>query len=469
MTGRVPKFAIAAESIRRLIGALPENARIPSQRELARRLGLGRNTIIAAMNLLADEGLIARQEKSRAVVVGGVDPHAGKLRSFLDASGFSAPRMAAAFRRQDDGMPGDRMISLINLVDNAWDGWLNQDLVAESLADAMKMRESERFANLYSELGLGCLREVVCRFEARRSIKASPDEVIIVSRRLFAYRLLTEVLLGQGTELWAPELSIVQYYGVGDRRAWRRFSLPFDGEGPSVEPLLRSKRRKFVMLEPTRPKPTGESMTEARRRAFVDLALSSDAFVMEDAYCELMYPERPTPLAALDPQRKAVIRIGAIPIWMAPGAELSWIIADRRIITALRAAMRRDYGAQSILGQFAAYGLLASGRIDEAAARTLQHHDALCLRIESILQAELGGLAEWTLPGSFGCVWLKLKAPISVQNLHRLRMTVDFQPGNLYGEADRSHLLLRYTASPENFAEGVRRLRDLILAASRIG
>jgi GntR family transcriptional regulator/MocR family aminotransferase len=55
-----------AADLRRRIGAgrLPQGFRLPSSRSLARQLGVSRNTVIAAYDLLIDEGLLSAREGS---------------------------------------------------------------------------------------------------------------------------------------------------------------------------------------------------------------------------------------------------------------------------------------------------------------------------------------------------------------------------------------------------------------------
>jgi DNA-binding GntR family transcriptional regulator len=50
-------------------GEVPVGARLPPERELARRLSIGRTTVVAAYNLLRAESLIVTRQRAGAWVV----------------------------------------------------------------------------------------------------------------------------------------------------------------------------------------------------------------------------------------------------------------------------------------------------------------------------------------------------------------------------------------------------------------
>ena len=67
-----PLYSRLAEDLRRRIraGDLPSGARLPSSRAMARQLGISRNTVVTAYEVLACEGLIATRRGSGSRVIG---------------------------------------------------------------------------------------------------------------------------------------------------------------------------------------------------------------------------------------------------------------------------------------------------------------------------------------------------------------------------------------------------------------
>ena len=66
----MPLYRRIAEDLRRAIaaGKLPRGARLPASRVMARQLGVSRNTVLAAYDTLAADGIIAGRTGSGTVV-----------------------------------------------------------------------------------------------------------------------------------------------------------------------------------------------------------------------------------------------------------------------------------------------------------------------------------------------------------------------------------------------------------------
>ena len=66
----MPRYRQIADDLRRAIatGKLPRGARLPASRELARQLGVSRNTVLAAYDWLAADGIIAGRTGSGTIV-----------------------------------------------------------------------------------------------------------------------------------------------------------------------------------------------------------------------------------------------------------------------------------------------------------------------------------------------------------------------------------------------------------------
>ena len=96
----LPLYRRIAGDLRHSIarGGLPRGARLPSSRALASQLGVSRNTVLAAYDLLAAEGVIAGRTGSGTLVV-ATDAPRPDPRRFLRDAGF--PLDAVRFRDAD--------------------------------------------------------------------------------------------------------------------------------------------------------------------------------------------------------------------------------------------------------------------------------------------------------------------------------------------------------------------------------
>ncbi len=169
-------------------------------------------------------------------------------------------------------------------------------------------------------------------------------------------------------------------------------------------------------------------------------------------------------MASFDPDKKGVILLGAIPTWLTAIAGFSFIVANSKLINLLNASIRRDYFTPELLTQLCATELLASNGIDEMLARFRVFHRQRIEDVNRILMSNLGDICSWSLPGSFGCIWLKVNECVNCDRMYRTRQDVNFHPGWLYGEPTKHwhHLLLRYTMPIDRFVSGVNRLASLV-------
>lgn len=80
------KAQIAYDHLRRSIadGSWQAGARLPTERDLARSLGLARNTVRRALDMLEAEGVIARGVGRGTFLVNGGDPHGLSLPGVFD-------------------------------------------------------------------------------------------------------------------------------------------------------------------------------------------------------------------------------------------------------------------------------------------------------------------------------------------------------------------------------------------------
>ena len=440
---------------------------MPSQRALAEEFTVSRNTIVEAINILETGGWITRLARHRSKITSR-DDFSEKLRRFVQASRFQPPPInkSSSWLEEQNLLGKTDVIDLSQLCDEHWDGHINFDIEERVMSAALKRFKSNNdSSSIYETSGVLPLKLEIIRRLALKGVHAQPNEIVIIPRRLQAYRLVSEILLGQGSELWIPELSLARHYGVGERHTSRRRRLPVDEDGSiDFDGLWFSKGPKVVFLEPTRPKPTNRDIPADERESIVKTACNTDLLIFEDSYCNILYDSQLPLMASFDRDKKAVILLGAVPTWLTAIAGFSFIVANSKLIDLLNASIRRDYFTPELLTQLCATELLASNGIDEMLARFRVFHRQRIEDVNRILMSNLGDICSWSLPGSFGCIWLKVNECVNCDRMYRTRQDVNFHPGWLYGEPTKHwhHLLLRYTMPIDRFESGVNRLASLV-------
>lgn len=100
-------FEDVAEQIRRAIvsGQLPPGSRLPAQRHLAQTFGVGRTTLLAALRVLEQSGLIVVRPGAKGgayVTVPSIEQVSGALDLFLQRQGTTLEELAE-FRQEVEG------------------------------------------------------------------------------------------------------------------------------------------------------------------------------------------------------------------------------------------------------------------------------------------------------------------------------------------------------------------------------
>ncbi|MFC4906586.1 PLP-dependent aminotransferase family protein [Actinomadura gamaensis] len=212
--------------------------------------------------------------------------------------------------------------------------------------------------------GLPVLREAIARHAAvSRSVRATPDDVIVTSGIQQALDLVGRVLLEPGAHVAVEDPGYPPAQLLFRSQGMRVTGVPVDAEGLRVDALPDDVRA--VYLTPSHQFPLGMPMSLARRHALLDWARSRDVVIVEDDYdTEFRYGGRPIePLQSLDEDGR-VLYLGTFSKLMRPVLRLGYLVAPPALRDAFRMARyitswHGDPPVQAALARFIDEGLLA--------------------------------------------------------------------------------------------------------------
>ncbi|MEZ4400647.1 MAG: PLP-dependent aminotransferase family protein [Kofleriaceae bacterium] len=389
------------DDIRR--GRLPPGARVPSSRTLAARLGVHRNTVLAALDELTAQGWIvtapARGTFVSSALPATVAP-AGRDRS---APGFDLPAPPVA----PNVWLAPRGRGVLNLAAGIPDPRL---FPVDALARAWRrvVRRSARTLLTYGPAeGHPPLRAGLAELvRTTRGVPATAEHVLCTRGSQMALDVCARALLRPGDR--------VAVEALGYRPAWDALALagavpvpvPVDALGLDVDALARLPAVRAVYVTPHHQYPTTVTMSAARRLALMTLARQRRMLVLEDDYDhEFHYAGHPVaPLAADDPTGQ-VVYLGTLSKVLAPGLRLGFVVAPPPVIALLarwRSAMDRQ-GDQAM--EAAVAELIADGELERHMRRMRvayqARRDALVAALARRLPAEVtvavprGGISLW--------------------------------------------------------------------------
>jgi GntR family transcriptional regulator / MocR family aminotransferase len=369
-----------------LDGRLRAGEALPPTRELARRVGVSRNTVAVAYDRLAAEGVVegrvgagtfvcavrpARARHARRAPAGaGVRPRSVWSTIPPPAHATTTPAMYD-FRvgRPDPGL----------FPFTAWRRVIGREL---------RLRSSD-WTTYGDPSGHPGLRAAIARHTGiSRAVRADADDVIVTQGAQQAFDLIARVLIEPGDCVAVEEPGYPPARLLFRSLGAKVVGVPVDDEGLDVARV--PKRARLVYVTPSHQFPLGTAMSLRRRSALLEWADQRGAVVIEDDYdSEFRFEGRPLdPIQSLD-RAGRVIYVGSFSKVMLPALRVGFLIAPASLQSALRTAKQLtdwhgELPLQAALAGFIDEGLLA--RHVRKAAREYQRRHALV--IETI-RAEL--------------------------------------------------------------------------------
>jgi DNA-binding transcriptional MocR family regulator len=429
-----------ATALRALIveGRLPPHTRLPSERELAVALGLSRNTVTAALDVLRRQRYLASRPGRGSWITSPPAPEARPDEAIAPAGDVIDMTLANLPAPPDLGE------------------------LAAAAADTLAR---ELGGHGYEPLGLPAARTAVAAYLTERGLDTDPAQVLITQGALHAWDLALRAFARPGDRILVETPT---YPGALDAiRAHRcvPVGVPVDPDGwdlTLMRAALRDAPPRLGYLIPDFQNPTGFRASAVQRAQVVRLARAAGVVLVSDeSLAELWLDpgERPPSLAAGDRPGTAVLAAGSLskPVW--GGLRTGWLRAGPELVRRLALARSSQDVSSPILDQLVATEALARldallpGRRSLLRERRRVLRDALAAECPHWrVRQPAGGMSFW--------VQLPEGTPASALAARALEHGVRVAGGPLFGVDGgfERRLRLPFTQPPERLAEAVRRL-----------
>lgn len=446
--------------------ALGPTGRLPSSRSLAVQLGVSRSTVVAALDLLVAQGYVESRPRSGL---------------FVNSELMRIPRTTAGSADETGSSRWDRLLPSRSgaprtVSDEPWwrapypfiTGQSDPGLFPRSawLKAIREAHEPENLVWTIAEHGGDdpLLVDQICgRIVALRGIDCDPDQVLITLGSQHALSMIADLLAGPNTQVVIEDPGYPDARRILGARGAEVRAGRVDGSGLVVGESLSGAD--VVYVTPSHQHPTNVTMSIERRVALLEAAVVQDFTIVEDDYdSELRYRGAPSPaLASLDRSGRAIY-LGTFSKFIAPGLRVGFVVADARLIAALRDRLRLTIRQTPGLIQRALAIFIRNGDY----ARSLQQHRAELARRWSLLQSDLRDQLGWSgdYPPGGTSLWLRAPEPIDWREVatHARARGVLLQPPAEHWAAPRPplrHLRLGFAAIPlSRIPDGVRELAE---------
>ncbi|MGH6890096.1 MAG: PLP-dependent aminotransferase family protein [Rhizomicrobium sp.] len=352
----VPIYEQISRAIRNAIetGELPEGTLLPTGRELARALGVSRNTVVAAYSrLVAENYLVANTRRGTQVA-----------KSPFAAAPFENPS-ADRSKKSTDEFAGAGRIEIGFRARQ----FLRVPLVRASLARPFALHVPD--ASFYPRNPLGrLLSEEFCRspvgedqhawqrfqtaisvhLRQMRGVHCEPQQVIPLTGMDSALDLTARVMIDPGHCVLIEDPAaggISETFAAAGARIYR---LPGDASG--ADPARSaSPPPRLIVVSPSLSFPYGRQMTDERRASVLDYARRSGALVFEaDSYWELSHTgSRLRAIQGCD-RDGTVLYFGSLNETLGPQIRVGYLVVPTALVDAFaEMAQRIAYGPDNFI------------------------------------------------------------------------------------------------------------------------
>lgn len=343
LQGRIREMLVSAI----LDGQLKPGAPVPSSRELALELGVGRITVVLAYQQLADEGYLESRERKGHFVSPAL---LGQRMQIRIAAGSQQPTVPISWTQRLLQQPSAQrsIVKPSNWQKSPYPflyGQFDESLFPtaawrECCLKALSVLDIRDWAPDQITRDDESLVEQICtRILPRRGVWATADQLIITVGAQHALYMVADLLMRERTRVGIEDPCYPDARNIFSSRTSQIVTLPVDDNGLIVDDRLRELD--YLYTTPSHQCPTGVTMPLNRREELLRLADAADLVIIEDDFeSENNFAGNPIPaLKSLD-RSDRVIYVGSLSKSMAPGLRIGYIVAAPTLIAELRALRR---------------------------------------------------------------------------------------------------------------------------------
>ncbi len=330
-------------------GQLPFDTRLPSSRDLASQLSLGRNTVIGVYEQLTSEGMLKTDGRRGTRVARKISPACGGR----EAPWPHSERASSNRLVQSTGSafaPGEPDTHLFPHA-----VWRKaQSRAVESVADRLGYRSG----------GLPETREAIARYLLNyRSLSVDAEQIVITSGTRQSLALAAHLFADPGDSAW---VECPGYLGAVD--AFRQSGLlvtpcSVDTDG-LVLPAANTAAPRLIYVTPCFQYPTGVPLATERRAALLKLSREQGCIVFEDDYdSEFRDDTQPRPALAADAAGARVLHAGTFSKLLFPAMRVGWLVVPHHAVEQAERCLRVIGGGCNTIAQAVVTELLDNGSI----------------------------------------------------------------------------------------------------------
>jgi Transcriptional regulators containing a DNA-binding HTH domain and an aminotransferase domain (MocR family) and their eukaryotic orthologs len=355
-------------------GLLISGERLPSERELAKNLHINRSTVVHALDILTERGILLRRAGSGTFV--------NDKKWGVQASSTINWRLPVHFYQNKQSIYQQKAEQL-RKQNTAICDLANGDLPTNMIPKLQLPNVSSHELVMYEknsdklQLGLPALKQqIVDYMQHSFHMVVDDSEILITSGTQQSLFLITQGLLKPGDAIGIESPSYFYSLPLFQAAGLRLYGIECDDQGITLDSLQKTVQQhqlKWLFLNPIFQNPTGLVMSDARKQAVLAFCRSHCIGIVEDdAYSGLAFNDNLaiTPIKKFDLNNQ-VIYLGSLSKYIGRNIRIGWMIAPRNIIENLAKIRQHIDSGLSILPQLLAQQYLQNHYISHQ--QSLRH------------------------------------------------------------------------------------------------
>jgi GntR family transcriptional regulator/MocR family aminotransferase len=349
--GDLPRYRVLYEAVRRAIFSqqLIPGARLPSTRELARDLGLSRNTVLSTFEALLAEGyIVARTGSGTFVAHAAAAPPKGRgRRASADVGRAASPSIRSSPEELSRRglrlarFQGGRRLEILPMCGADADFTLFPMKQWQRLQSRQLRQGHLQLLDYATQGGFVPLRRAIADYlRTSRAVRVEVEQVVLTAGTQHSLDLCAQLLADVGDTVWMEDPG---YWGA--RCIFESCDLKIepvvvDAEGMNPDRAPRGGRPRLIYVTPSNQYPMGVPMSLTRRRHLLQIAARERAWIIEDDYdSELRYSGRPlASLQGLDSGQR-VVYVGTFSKVLYPGIKIGYMVVPAALAEPFHSAL----------------------------------------------------------------------------------------------------------------------------------
>ena len=312
-------------------GVLIAGERLPSERNLAKDLQVNRSTIVHALDILTERGILVRKQGSGTFV--------NEQKWGLQVYSTINWRLPANFYHHRKNVYQQKVLQVRRQMTHICDlanGDLPTNMIPKLILPHITSHEMVAYEKQSDtlQLGLPSLKQQIANYMSTQfAMTIDTDQILITSGTQQSLFLITQGLLKPGDAIGIESPSYFYSLPLFQAAGVRLYGIECDAEGITLESLQKvalERQIRWLFLNPIFQNPTGCVMSNPRKKQILAFCRQQCIGIVEDdAYSGLAFDAKVdiAPIKKFDTSNQ-VVYLGSLSKYIGRNIRIGWMIAQ---------------------------------------------------------------------------------------------------------------------------------------------